>query len=384
MRASLNPVIIAALISGIPFASIVRSYPTGGTSDIEVFSRRGISPKPVDPLHDSPSSSTGSDPFSDRFGDPFVGSPSASSAWESSADGDHSPNAGESSANGDHSPNAGESSADGDHSSNAGESSADGDLRLDAAQEDQRAKGEALLQSLDTAIRSNSGIDKKDKSMNDAGYKGQGTRPGVPPIGKHIQYLEKFQIDARGQFHGDYIQKPDTPTTETILETYEDPHQGALIVAQSWNKEWDPQGALPWTSMVMSNWRTAAAAETIDVKNLKRIVQNNIQSKKTTTSAGVDLNSVDAIRNAFNDLEPDKTKVLTLDLTAPDKTPKMVQHIQILSAQTHVARVIQMLQDYRIELGNLKIVKLHLMTAENSDTDYQWTIIIELDRELNH
>jgi hypothetical protein len=62
----------------------------------------------------------------------------------------------------------------------------------------------------------------------------------------------------------------------------------------------------------------------------------------------------------------------------------MVQHIQILSAQTHVARVIQMLQDYRIELGNLKIVKLHLMTAENSDIDYQWTIIIELDRELNH
>jgi hypothetical protein len=136
MRASLNPIIVAALLSGIPFASIVRSYPTGGTSDIEVFSRRGISPKPVDPLHDSPSSSTGSDPFSDRFGEPFAGSPSAASEWKSSAGGDHRPN--------------------------AGESSADGDLRLDAAQEGQRAKGDALLQSLDTAIRSDSGIDKKD------------------------------------------------------------------------------------------------------------------------------------------------------------------------------------------------------------------------------
>jgi hypothetical protein len=207
--------------------------------------------------------------------------------------------------------------------------------------------------------------------MNDAGYKGQGTRNGVPTIDGKIEYLKQFGIDAGREFHGDYIQKPDTPATETILETYEDPSQGALIVAQSWNKEWDPQGALPWTSMVMSNWRTAATADTVDVKNLKRIVQNNIQSKKTTTSAGVDLNSVDAIRNAFNDLEPDKRKVLTLDLTAPDKTPKMVQHIQ-------------MLQDYRVELDNLKIFKLHLMTGDNSDTDHQWTIIIELDRELNH
>lgn len=331
MRVSFNHVLIAALLGSLPFAGLARGYPAGGAAHSDAISKRA-----EDPFRDP--SPAPSDPFRDPSTTPeSPGSPAAAKAWGQFAD---------------------------------------GDLKLgDAGSEAARSKGEQYMTSLRNAITENAGSDKVDQSMKDAGYTGQGSLNEKPDVGGNKKPLAEFNLNTDKNFRGDDIKKPGSTT---IVKTYEDPDQKLIIVGESWNKAQDPQGKLSWTAMVFSNWK--AAAGTTKVKNLQWIDRNNVQSIDTTSSDGkVKLNTQTAMIGAFNALKADRAKTLTLDASSTDKTT--IQQFMVMAAQTHVARVYQMLQDYRIELGDLTVAKLHLQSPQNPASNDQWNLIIELGHQ---
>jgi hypothetical protein len=138
MRISLDSIAIAALLAGIPFASVVRSYPTGGYINVVDTSKRGI-PKP---------GGAPTNPFKTPFDTP---SPPLS------------------------------------HSSPGGAAAgwrnfADGDLTLaNAAQDKVRLKGQGYIQDLENAITHQSPSKNVDSVIGN-GYLGQGNLKGPPEL----------------------------------------------------------------------------------------------------------------------------------------------------------------------------------------------------------
>jgi hypothetical protein len=132
-----------------------------------------------------------------------------------------------------------------------------------------------------------------------------------------------------------------------------------------------------WTTMVMDNWRTTAGTQQ-KVQGLKYMVRDNIQPIDTVDSKGVKLNTVDAMRTSFEKMNADKKNTLTLDPKSTNANEAAA--FQLMAAQTHVARPLQLLKDYHNELGNLKITKLHLQSNEHKSRSYQWNIIIEFGK----
>ncbi|KAF1987328.1 hypothetical protein K402DRAFT_420547 [Aulographum hederae CBS 113979] len=221
---------------------------------------------------------------------------------------------------------------------------------------------------------------KSQKPLSEAGYQGQALPPSAPfgvndPSGN---YLGAFGLDGKAPWNHDYIQlNGKNPQTDLpILETYESKDQKAVIVKNSWGKSEDPNPALSWTAMTMSNWRAASGD---GVKDLKFIVRDNVQSVNTVSSEGITLNSVNAINQAFTRMDAPKQDTLELSLDRNSPNVNEIAAFELMAAQTHVARVYQMLKDYRSELGNLDIAKLHLQTnKQNPSTVAQYNIIIEL------
>ncbi|KAH3975906.1 hypothetical protein HBH98_045250 [Parastagonospora nodorum] len=337
MRISLNSIVVAALLGSIPFASVVRSYPTGEYIDIIEVSKRGF-PKPGGRKPSTPPSN----PFSTPFDTPSPpGKPAGGAAgWRNIAN---------------------------------------DDLKIeDATQDAMRIKGQELIEDLEKAVSSQS-PSKKVNSLDAHGYTGQGDLLEVPAlkIPKQSDPFEPWGIGIRSKWPGDDIKK--SGSDASIVKTYEDPRQKAMIISKSYNKEQDKGGALSWTDMVMSNWHRAATKEAVPVSDLKYIIRNNIQMITTTTKSGLKLDTRAAIKGAFTAMNKKTDEPLTLDFNTANKVE--MQQIAILSAQTHVARVLQMLKDYRGEFKDLKITKLHLQNGENNKiTDYQYNIIIELGR----
>lgn len=160
-----------------------------------------------------------------------------------------------------------------------------------------------------------------------------------------------------------------------ILETTQDASQGVIVVKQSWNKERDPEPKASWTQMVMDNWRTVATAA--HVQDLRYMIQDNIQDITVTDSRGIRLNTPEAIREVYGKLRADTLETLTIDPRSSDADE--LASYQLLAAQTHVARPLQLLKDYHQELGDLKIAKLHLMHIDHF-VARAYHIIIEFGR----
>ena len=367
MRISLNSFAIFALLGSVPFASIVRSYPTGYIDVVET-SKRGISPPkppPRDPSHNSspPKSPAGSDPVDDKNRVPSPKGPFGDSNVPSSDSGS-SPSP----------PGSPPRPAAGFRNF------AEADLKLpDTVRDALRTKGQQYITDLDAAI-SKQDVSKKVASMEEKGYQGQGVPGQVPElkIPPKFDPFGEWQINIRSSdWVMDDIVKPGS---KTIVKTYEDPSQKAMIISKSYNNVNDPGGALGWTEMVMSNWHSAATSKNAPVSDLKYIIRNNIQKPQNTKTDknGLVLNTRAAMNKAFEEMEKKTTETLTLDFNTENKVE--MQQISILSAQIHVARVLQMLKDYRGEFKDLKITKLHLQHSDNPQSDSQHNIVIELGR----
>lgn len=346
MRVSYSSVLLTALLGSIPFASIVRSYPTAGYIDITETSKRATVPKPnSNPFRpNTPPTNPFKTPF-DTPSPPSGGGGSAAAAWRSFSD---------------------------------------DTLKIkDTKVEGLRAKGVGLLNDLELAITRQSSS-KEIPSTAENGYTGQRAAEGPP--GKELDYTfgkspwESFGIDLKTNWVKDDIKKPGS--TETIVKTYEDPKQKAIILSDSNNKAVDPAGKLSWTGMVASNWGAAAAKAGVPVSDLKYILRNKIQDRTTTSGTGdakLELNTLTAMRGAYDAMKVDRSKVLVLDFKAP-KDAVEAQQVGIMSAQTHIARVLQMLKDYRADFKDLQISKIHLQSTDTPVSQSQWNIIIELGR----
>ncbi|KAH4001144.1 hypothetical protein HBI56_012480 [Parastagonospora nodorum] len=336
MRFSLNSIALATLLSSIPLASVVQSYPTGGYVDIVDTSKRGFGfPKPsVPPIRD---------PLRNPNTSPSVpgNTGSAASTWRNFAD---------------------------------------GDLRYANAEEEAvRAKGQGLIQDLENA-KAHQSPSIKIKSLAENGYSGQGTLNEPPDLGIHgsKRPYREFDLDLSIQWRGDEIKRPGS---EVILKAYESPKQKAMIISDSRNQQHDtatPEMKLTWSAMVASNWQEAATAAGVAVSDLKYIIRNNVQPIRTESSGGLTLETIPAMKQAFVAMNKPTTETLTLDFMTTNKIE--LQQISKLSAQTHVARVLQMLKDYREDFKDLAITKLHLQDYTHSQSDYQYNIIIELGR----
>jgi hypothetical protein len=151
-----------------------------------------------------------------------------------------------------------------------------------------------------------------------------------------------------------------------------------VIISKSYNQKQDKGGKLSWSAIVMDNMEKGAAAAKTSVSDTRYIIRNNIQPHQTKASGGEILDTIPAIQGAFAAKGAETTKTLTLNMKTTDKVE--LQQVSILSAQTHVARVLQMLKDYRRQFGDLTITKLHLQHRDNVKSDSQYNIIIELGK----
>lgn len=80
----------------------------------------------------------------------------------------------------------------------------------------------------------------------------------------------------------------------------------------------------------------------------------------------------------YDKMNADKKNVLVLKPKSGNADE--VSSFQLMAAQIHVARVLQMLKDHRQELDNLKIVKLHLIHETVTGGKGANQIMIELAR----
>ncbi|TRX93458.1 hypothetical protein FHL15_005733 [Xylaria flabelliformis] len=235
--------------------------------------------------------------------------------------------------------------------------------------ENARLKGEGLQRDLDLAVFDGKPDGGNKIPLEESGY-AVNRQPEKPSDEK---YLDEFPINYKKDWAATTVSKENSGT---IVKTIQDSDQGVIAVKESWNKKKDPNG-IGWTTMVMDNWRTTAGTPE-KVQALKYMVRDNIQTIDTFDRNGLKLNTVNAIRTSFEKMQKDKKETLALD---PKSTnPDEVATFQLMAAQTHVARPLQLLKDYHNELGNLRIVKLYLQTDQHRSRSYQWNIIIEFGK----
>lgn len=202
------------------------------------------------------------------------------------------------------------------------------------------------------------------------------------PLGKDIDkrkdanYLLGLNINVKEMWSARSVFRKDTVSTARapILETYTDASQGALAVKQSWKDRDQPVPKAAWTDMVHDNWLEACKVKGKDPKGLKYVIRDNIQYQTTRDSKGIELNTPHAIDAAFERMSADKTNTLKIDAKSTDANAKA--SYELLSAQTHVARVLQWLKDRHRDLGDKKIANLHINHRDHPSGQYN--IVIEL------
>lgn len=158
-----------------------------------------------------------------------------------------------------------------------------------------------------------------------------------------------------------------------VLETVTNANHGTIVVKTSYKDNDDLQKAR-WTDLIHDNWMVECQHASKDPKGLKYIVRDNIIEEITTDSKGVRLHTPDAIDEVFKRLKAATQKTLVIDAKSNDADIKA--SYQLLSAQTHVGRVLQWLKDYHSVLGDKKIGRLHLLHEKG--VTKQYNIIIEL------
>ncbi|KAK2009268.1 hypothetical protein LZ32DRAFT_590568 [Colletotrichum eremochloae] len=251
----------------------------------------------------------------------------------------------------------------------------------DDNQEKARAKGEALNNDLDQAIFKNLAAPER-KDLKALGYTPvfanklsfRNDHKYLEHMG--IQVKEKEQWTGRGFYRKD---KDNVSSTKLlILETITNSEEGVMVVKQSWkDRDQNPPKA-KWTDMVHDNWMAECKSKGHDPKGLKFIVRDNIQYQTIKSGKGgdqIELNTFTAINEIFDFLRADKTKTLKID--AKSDNPDIKASYQLLSAQTHVARVLQWLKDRHNDLGDKKIASLLVNHMDHPDSG-KYIILIKL------
>ncbi|KAL7628438.1 hypothetical protein AAE478_002641 [Parahypoxylon ruwenzoriense] len=246
----------------------------------------------------------------------------------------------------------------------------------DANKEKARAKGEKLENDLVQTIFNDKPDTGSKTPVVSTTLEYKAVSKKSAPIGPNNgDYLKEFGIQGTNKetWKARLIYKDNGESSKKapIVETTQDIEQGAIAVKQSWNKERDPSPKAPWTQMVMDNWRSTSGDK---VKDLKYMIRDNIQEIDTRDSSGIVLNTPVAIREAYSKMGANTHNSLTLN---PKSTKAdEVAAYELMAAQTHVARVLQLLKDYHQELGNLRITKIHL-THVDHDVARSYNIVIE-------
>jgi hypothetical protein len=161
------------------------------------------------------------------------------------------------------------------------------------------------------------------------------------------------------------LQRIEEQSRPLILKTYQNPNQGAILIAKSANKEedalvTDPIASTPatrWSDMVMDNWRVIAGN---DKQNLRWILRDNIQD------ADDELNIPSAqglIDQALKLMGKDPSENIQLEIPRPTATSSQAEKdaYNTLLGTVHVDRVVKMLKDHHQELGGLNIQSIFVV-----------------------
>jgi len=170
-----------------------------------------------------------------------------------------------------------------------------------------------------------------------------------------------------------------------ILDTYENAGDGTMIINDSRNQENDdllkgpndgsfPKGgSLPWSDMVMHNWKAAAKKGKVNPNSLKYMIRNGIGSG---SSADETQELIDA---AIDLMKGDRTKVNTFrgDPKASGVTENELAAYRTIAGSPHAHRVIKMLADYPETMPNVRVESFSVTTSETEAADEEYNIVIK-------
>jgi hypothetical protein len=174
-------------------------------------------------------------------------------------------------------------------------------------------------------------------------------------------------------------------TDNIILETYENPKDGTMIINDSRNKDNDdllegpddgsfPKGrSLPWSDMVMHNWKTAATKAGLKPNSLKYMIRNGVGKGSSAKE------TQELIHAAITRVKGDVKKVNTFrgDPEIPGITGEELAAYQTIAGSTHAHRVIKMLTDYPETMQNVRIESFSVTTSETEASDSEYNIVIK-------
>lgn len=211
---------------------------------------------------------------------------------------------------------------------------------------------------------------------------GLGYKEAVTPIDKvdasDLSYIKRYgmqidpEVDFGWQTRTVFSDTQGKPTISLSVSA----QQKAAAILHSYGQKFDSLKKTSWTHML---YDTLVGIFGADLKKLQFIIRDKIGPQTTLDSEGNVLQTQDAIDHAFDLMKRDKDGDEPLTLSFDSEDPNEIAAIDYLSAQTHVARVLQFLADYREELGgNKKILRLHLYHEEMELLAGEYGIVIEL------
>jgi hypothetical protein len=207
----------------------------------------------------------------------------------------------------------------------------------------------------------------------------------APAFSDHIWFL-RFGIGDEGESwssstvrnSAQQLQRIKEGSRPPILKTYQNPSQGAILIAKSANKEeealvTDSIASTPatrWSDMVMDNWRVAAGN---NKKNLKWILRDNIQD----ADEEFDIPSAQGlIDQALKLMGKDPSENIALEISRPTATSSQAvkDAYNTLLGTVHVDGVVKMLKDHHQELGGLNIQSIFVVK------DGEYNLAIQLTK----
>ncbi|KAF2964669.1 hypothetical protein GQX73_g8892 [Xylaria multiplex] len=229
-------------------------------------------------------------------------------------------------------------------------------------------KGKNLRETLDNAIRDGTPDTGSTESVLEKGYK---AGDGILDVAGNLKYGESVGVQfGEGEWRSRVIYTKDLQ--DAVQQSGGNVEQGAIVVQQSF-KDSDTLKTAKFTELFYDNVNDLFGGE---VANLKYIFRDSITNDVVIDSDGNILKTQDAIDYAFEKLEADREDPLILDFASAEG--KQQDIINFMSGETHVARILSFLSDYRSRIGSKNIAKLHLFTDENERAGDEYNIIIEL------
>lgn len=199
------------------------------------------------------------------------------------------------------------------------------------------------------------------KDLEDLGYELKGMNK-VPMLRDRYLNDLKINVENKETWRKRITTRPEISSEEPLFAAVTDPHQQVIVVKESWKRNDVSNPTATWTDFIDEAWMSECARTEQDPKSLKYIVRDNIQGEQEITdSSGIKLDTPKAIQAALKLLDAENKMSVEIDAKSSD--PKVKAAYQLLSAQTHLARVLQWLKDRHSSLGNKKVVALYIHHA---------------------